>query len=183
MQIERTDGKIKVKSEYNKDFITKAHELNGKWESPYWVFEEKVNEELEESLIEIYGEGFDDIEKVTIKISLDDYENPGENFFGQLIKFRTLTLVRRIHRDDPVILSPNTWVVKGKFDKSGGSNKYPEVTWEPGTIINAEVPLKFTTELPKGVTLLDDTIKEKLLNEKEKLMNRINEINKQLEVL
>ena len=36
MEILREDGKIKVQSGYDRRFVKKAHELNGKWEKPFW---------------------------------------------------------------------------------------------------------------------------------------------------
>ncbi len=183
MEIERADGKIKVKSGYNKDFIKKAKELNGKWNEPFWVFDEKVAAPLEKVLINIYGEGFTEVGRTTIEIDLDIYGHQ-QGVDGEL-KFKTMTLARRRFRDKPVIISSNAWVIKGEFKNRGGSMKYPEVSWEKGTVIRAEVPITFAEDLPEGVKVIEDidSIKDKLLKEKENLLEKIEEIDKRLEAL
>ena len=76
MEILREDGKIKVQSGYDRRFVKKAHELNGKWEKPFWNFDEKHEEILNEILISIYGEGLEPVETTEIEIDLDAYEKP-----------------------------------------------------------------------------------------------------------
>ena len=42
MKVKIEDEKIYVISDYNKEFIKRARYLQGKWESPYWVFPEEI---------------------------------------------------------------------------------------------------------------------------------------------
>lgn len=176
MNIIRDSGQIKVQSPYSPEFIKKAKELAGKWSKPYWIFDEKVAERLNEVLIEIYGEGFEEVKRADIEINLDIYDNDGED---QLM-FRNLILATRFSRDSAVKVSENVYVKSGGFLSRGGSAKYPEVTWEDGTILVASVPITLIDNLPEGVSVVDKALKAKLEEEKEELLKRISEIDKQL---
>ena len=50
MKVKIEDEKIYVISDYNKEFIKRARYLQGKWESPYWVFPEESREKVKEFL-------------------------------------------------------------------------------------------------------------------------------------
>ena len=73
MKVIKEGGMLKVQSEYNADFIRKAHELNGKWSSPYWVFEEKNEKLVRQILTDVYGEDGTPQKEVTVDIDLDKY--------------------------------------------------------------------------------------------------------------
>ena len=176
MQILREDGKIKVQSEFNRDFISKAKQIQGKWDAPYWVFPEKVADRLDKILMDVYGEGFQEVPKVEIEIDLDNFEKDNDD-----LTYKGLTIATRRYRDSSVILKYDAYVIDGNFLSSGGSRQYPAVTWADGTKLRVSVPETLTEELPKGVTLVQEKSKEqKLLEEKEKLLKRIAEINKLL---
>lgn len=40
-EVLRKDNNIYVKSYYDNDFVIAAKQINGKWENPYWVFDEE----------------------------------------------------------------------------------------------------------------------------------------------
>lgn len=63
MKILREGTKIKVQSDFNRVFISKAKQIQGKWNAPYWVFPEKVADRLDKILIDVYGEGFQEVQK------------------------------------------------------------------------------------------------------------------------
>ena len=46
VQIEKENGSIRVFSDYSKEFIDTAHELNGRWRNGAWYFDEAVEERL-----------------------------------------------------------------------------------------------------------------------------------------
>lgn len=176
MQILREGAKIKVQSDFNRNFINKAKQIQGKWDAPYWVFPEKVADRLDKILIDVYGEGFQEVPKVEIEINLDIFKNDGCN-----LTYKGLTIATRRCRDSSVILKSDAYVIDGNFLSSGGSRQYPAVTWADGTKLRMSVPETLTEELPQGVTLVKEKSKEqKLLEEKEKLLKRIAEINKLL---
>lgn len=176
MEILREDGKIKVQSEFNRDFIREAKQIQGKWDAPYWVFPEKVADRLDKVLIDVYGEGFQEVPKVEIEIDLDTFRKDGDD-----LTYKGLTIATRRYRDSSVILKYDAYVTEGNFLSRGGSTKYPEVTWADGTKLRVSVPETLTKELPQGVTLVQEkSEKQKLLEEKERLLKRIAEIDELL---
>lgn len=173
MKIIRENGKIKVECDYNKKFIAKAHELNGRWVKPYWVFSEATASTLDKALIDVYGEGFEPVARVAVEIDLDNFctvGNPHEISLGGG------AIARRISRDGRVILADDAFVKCGGFKPSGGSSRYPEVTWEEGTIIAAKVPE--TLAYGPGVTVVSnaDDHRDALEAEQAQLLARLAEI-------
>ena len=139
MEIIRENGEIKVKSAYNKAFIGKAHQLNGKWSKPYWVFKEETASALNEALVSIYGEGLEEVTRVTVEINLDEYEAAQRGRVQDII-IGGVAIAHRYSRDGRVALVDGAWVKAGSFKAYGGSFKYPAVTWDAGTILVATVP-------------------------------------------
>lgn len=179
MKIIKDGNEIKVESPYNENFVARAKEIGGKWSKPYWVFTERVEERLNEILIAVYGEGFEKVDTVDIEIDLDAYMSYG----AHEVTFKGLTIARRVYRDSSVIISENAFVNAGAFEKSGGSRSNPRVTWNPGTTVVVSVPKTLVGDLPKGVKLIDKSIKAKLEEEKNNLIKRISEIDKILKDL
>lgn len=52
----KSNTKIKVESDFSKDFVTQAKTIKGRWEKPYWVFPVEQEKRLREILMEVYGE-------------------------------------------------------------------------------------------------------------------------------
>lgn len=176
MEVIKEENKIKVKSEYNEEFISRAHELQGKWDAPFWVFDERTADRLEEVLKEIYGEGFTPANRVEIEIDLDSfYEDYYED--KSTLAYKNIVFATRFGRDSRVTLKGDAYVSVGGFLSRGGSVKYPEVTWKEGTKVRLTVPVTLTESLPKGVTIIkEESQKEQLLAEKESLLKRLAEI-------
>lgn len=180
MEIIRENNLIKVKSAYNADFVRKAHELNGKWEKPYWVFSEETADILNGTLVEIYGEGFDEVPRVTVEIDLDTFIGDDE---ASEIRVGGASIAYRPSRDGRVRLVGDTFVKAGGFLESGGSARYPKVTWEHGTVLVAKVPE--TVINVQGIKAIDssDDRRAKLEAEKEQLLKRIAEIDSLIDEL
>ena len=169
------DGKIKIKSPYNKDFISRAKSIQGKWDSPFWIFPEDNISELKDLLIDIYGNcgNLDDtpIPTVTIDVDLDKYE------YNTEIKIGSLVAVSRRTRDSNVTYADNVILVKGSFTETGGSRNNPHVAHNPGTVIrikNLPVAIFEKVKDLNGVTLVTDKIDiESLVKERDELLERI----------
>lgn len=56
VKIIKTNTKIKVESDFSKEFVTQAKTIKGRWEKPYWVFPVEQEKRLREILLEVYGE-------------------------------------------------------------------------------------------------------------------------------
>lgn len=146
MKVIIENKEIKVESPYNRDFIARAKQIQGRWSSPYWIFPEENREEIKELLIECYGEcdilynSSDELNTVTLEINLDKYrEEKGE------LKLGSMVLLSRPLRDRSVSFAPNVMLIKGGFAKSGGSWKNPRLQANAGTIIRAKKFQKSST--------------------------------------
>ncbi len=181
---------IKVNSPYNAIFVKKAKEIGGKWEFPYWKFKLENKEVVEGVLLNIYGEKGNGIEEeVELNVHLDEIGSPQTLWIG------TLPICSRQRRDGAVRLEDGVIVIKGGFPGRGGSAKYPQIDPEEGTVLNVKHFPKVIydkIEDKSGLELLsstsvglsqEDLIKEKeeLEKEKERIINRIRDIEQQLE--
>lgn len=187
MVIKYENNKIYVQSDYCSSFIKGARKLNGKWEDPYWVFDNDDKEYLKKLCIEVYGEFDIPVEKVNITLDMDklieltkdkiyDDDNSSFELFGR-------NIVKRFSRDSDVKLHDSVLIIQGGFPGRGGSGKYPRLNINPNTILKIKNVAKFQADEFKE--LYPDVIKilktqyniEDLKAEKEKLLNRISEID------
>lgn len=189
MKVIREDGKLKVQSEYNADFIRKAHELNGKWSSPYWVFEEKNEKLVRQILTDVYGEDGTPQKEVTVDIDLNKYYSADYRQNNDEAIFHGKSLCYRPGRDSCVRMQNDAIVVAGGFPHRGGSVKYPCLNWNDGTVIRVTVPeAVYLAEKDKdGVTLYESADKAQkvkaLEDEKERLIARIAEIDAEIALI
>lgn len=189
MKIIKDNGLIKVMSDYNKEFIRKAHEISGRWEMPYWVFDEKNEAVLRNILMEIYGEDGTPQKEVTVDIDLDKYYHSDYKSNNDEAIFHGKSLCYRPGRDSCVRMQNDAIVVAGGFPHRGGSVKYPCLNWNDGTVIRVTVPeTVYLAEKDKdGVTLYESADKAQkvkaLEDEKERLTARIAEIDAEIALI
>ena len=185
MKVKIEDEKIYVRSEYNKAFINKARYLQGKWESPYWVFPEDNREEVKELLLDTYGKADiledEEQQKVTVEIDLETYKDTkgAENE----LRLDDILLASRMSRDSYVKLADNVMVVEGGFKSSGGSRNRPTISPEDNTILRVKnVPLIIYDRVKEkdGIRLVSEIDVTALKAEKERLLARIAEIDNML---
>lgn len=183
---------IMVKSPYDKTFISEIKRLGGKWDAPYWVVDIRQEERVKEILRDVYGEdgavtSSEDEDMVDLKLTgcaWDNAEAVNEMRLGN-----RLIAARRM-RDAAVYFGNEVTCIAGKFKASGGSSKYPLVAPEdPDALVfevyNVSRNLYNKVKDREGVSLLSDTNpskteKEKLLEEKAKLLVRLKEIESEL---
>ena len=179
MKTKIENGKIYVQSDYNRDYISRAKGLQGKWSSPYWVFPEENIDELRELLLDVYGECGDLAEEapvtVTVDLDLDEYKHVGAE-----VTIGSFVAVRRRYRDSDVIYADNVMLVKGGFPSSGGSVKNPRVYPDSGTVIRVkDIPVKLYEQIKDeaGVSLYKAPDNAALIEERDKLLARLAELN------
>lgn len=178
MLVKKENGKIKVQSSYSKDFVKKAHELNGKWEKPDWIFDETVEEALRASLMDIYGEDGTPTEYVTVRFRACDF-----SVHSPEIAIDGLQIAKRFSRDSEVVMTnDNAFVVTGGFKSRGGSARNPRIEPLPGTVIQAQIPKCLYEKHSSDMELVEESGARKadLLAEKEKLLARLAEIEEEL---
>ena len=178
MKTKIENGKIYVQSDYNRDYIARAKGLQGKWNSPYWVFPEENIDELRELLIDVYGECGGLAEKapvtVTVDLDLDEYK------YGAEVSIGGFAAVKRRYRDSDVIYADNVMLLKGGFPSSGGSAKNPRVSPDSGTVIRVKnLPVKLYEKIKDmdGVTLVKAPDNAALIEERDRLLARLAELN------
>ena len=181
MEVKIENGKMYVKSKYNREFISQARMVQGKWNSPYWEFPEENEKQVRDLLLNVYGENGLEQNTVDILLHLDEYKGGTD----EKITIGKYIVASRPGRDWQVKLDDKVILVAGGFSASGGSVKNPRVSPATGTILKVKgLPDDLYHQIAdkKGVKLIaPEDPKAKLLKEKEKLMKRLAEIEKELE--
>lgn len=139
-----SETSITVVSPYHKDFVDLARQMGGKWQKTEWVFSIRRERAVRAALKEIYGtDGSSSVETVVIEIALDNLKlDSPELVIG------ALTVLKKWSRDALPILGEGCAVVKGALWARGGSARYPCITWEAGTVIEAmNIPLSLADQL------------------------------------
>lgn len=181
MKIVRENGKIKVQSDYNREFIGGVKTLGGKWSSPWWCVPEENEEALDILLQRVYGEGLSPAELVDLIVDLGalSEDNGAIRMDGKL-------LARRPSRDSLVQLGDGVVLVSGALSESGGSRCNPRVDADEGTIVKVYLVPAALYERYKdhpGVQLAPSdsgTKRQRLIEEREKLLRRIAEIEREI---
>lgn len=181
MKIERKDGKIRVQSEYNRDFIGGVKAIGGKWCAPCWVVPEENEEMLDDLLVRVYGRGIKPADTVDLLVDLGKLdEDDGE------IRLCGKLLARRPGRDRQVILGEDVVLVSGEFRASGGSAKNPRVQADEGVVVKCwRVPVALYERCKDqpGVSIAERSEKGKLAAlqiEREQLLQRLAEIEAEI---
>ena len=189
----RTDNKnAYISSPYNPDFVKAIHSIgSAKWHAATKEWQVPIDslEDAKQVLRDVYGtDGSENSEpKVTVKLTIDDDIDLGDiqsidNELVMTLFGREIMSARG--RDSGVKVAEGV-TVKGKY-KSGGSMKYPTIEFGKGTeIIVYNVP----ETLAKKAKVKHATVeivsqpkidRQALLDEKERLLKRIAEIDKLL---
>ncbi len=182
------DNRITTDTPYNAGYVKAAKALGGRWNAAdkVWQFDAGVEDRVRAAMIEAYGtDGQQTTATVTIHVKLawnahHISESKGTDEF--VIGGRTL--VRRRHRDYPVIIGDKCSVISGGFPETGGSVKNPRPEWEDGTVMEVrEVPESVARRLaekhPDVVAIVGKTKTDRdaLMAERERLLARIAEID------
>ena len=189
----RTEAdKAYISSPYNPEFVKEIHSIgSAKWHAATkeWQVLVESLEDAKQVLRKVYGtDGSENSEpKVTVKLTIDDDVDLGDiqsidNELVMTLFGREIMSARG--RDSGVKVADGV-TVKGKY-KSGGSMKYPTIEFGKGTeIIVYNVP----ESLAKKAKIKHATVevvsepkidRQALLDEKERLLKRIAEIDKLL---
>ena len=187
MTIKRDDaGMAKVFTPYNAEFVARVKNIGGRrWNSAErcWMVPESEIETVRGIMQDIFNETdqVDDGERVTVKVTfLDDAKanRASVTLFGK-------TLARATGRDSGARVGDDVTLISGNID-SGGSMAHWITIIKEGTVLKVRnVPraaLERETNLNVTVEILEDAGIDRaaLVAEKEKLMARLNEIDKLL---
>lgn len=186
--IEKIEDVLIVNSPYNNFFVKEARLMHGKWNAKerWWEFPSHEEKRLRQVCLEIYGDDGNDMQTIDFVIDVDTaLDGKSIYFLDNKLMCENMQLAIRHSRDWAVKLSENVSIEKGEFDEWGGSRANPRVTYDGNLyLIVRDYPISLYNKLDKkGITSLTTNKKEELLKEKENLMLRLAEINKELENL
>lgn len=182
LEVTYGEKEISVISDYNPNFVRRARAMHGTWQRPAWKFGTAQTDAVRKALMDCYG---DDgmVTKVKVHIDLDKCEHLSNREVNLYFADKCL-IATRYDRDSDCKLPNDVFCIDGYFRGSGGSMKHPFVTWEDGTVVEMNIPKDLYEEYKDdpGMTLVDDTETKRsaLEQEREKLMKRLDEINKEL---
>ena len=119
MKIQTTisEERITVLSYYNTEFVSKARALKGKWETPFWVFDTRVEEHVLNAVRSCFGvDGTEDYQTCVLTVCLDEWaDKSGVEVLGRPI-------AKAWGRDSGAKLCEDVICVEGTYT-SGGSVK------------------------------------------------------------
>ncbi len=131
---------IRVKTPFNKEFVTRARNLRGSWDkkTEEWVFDDSIEDYVKSAMMEIYGTtGEETVEMVNLVIK--DYT---ESVFCAPVQLFGRTIARAFGRDSGAKLGAGIVFISGDYT-SGGSVKNWK-TLVDGTFEIQNVPLSRT---------------------------------------
>lgn len=187
MKIEIKNGMANVYTPYNSDFVKAIKGIGGaKWngDGKYWSVPESAVGAVREIMINVYG--YSDIlknESISLKIIFNEDASECRKdvmLFGKI-------LAHACDRDNGARVGDDVAFILGGVTSGGSAKNWTSIVKE-GSIailsnVNKTIYEKTKSELEYDVTVevLEAKInKEKLLEEKERLLKRISEIDKLL---
>ncbi len=180
------EGIIEVESPYNKEFIEFARMRKAIWDrqNKVWQFDPRDEFAVRSTLVDVYGtDDYENCEKVDVRIDLDKYE---KGHLGQRLFALGRELAYRKGRDWYVDIGEGVAVVKGGFPDQGGSMKHPDLDAWSGTVLEVRDVPKPKAEQEylankEAIQILNGLNKEKLQQEKERLLKRLEEVEQLLQ--
>ena len=85
-----SNTKIKVESDFSKEFVTQAKTIKGRWEKPYWVFPVEQEKRLREILMEVYGEDGTSEENASKEVRSEKVDSGKVSIYALLKEKNTL---------------------------------------------------------------------------------------------
>ena len=180
VRIEKNASKLEVQSPYHPNLPGRARKLGGKWHSASktWVFDARDEDRVRILYKEIYGTDGTESDLVTIWAMAEKDDNDYDLCFYVAGR----QIARAYGRDSGAKLGEKVILLEGSFGSSG-SMKYPTITVKAGTVVEIrDVPRgavkeqegPFKVQIIEGTTKID---REALEAEKEKLEQRLKEVN------
>jgi hypothetical protein len=185
VRVEAMHGSLTVASPYHPDFVQGAHQLAGKWKSPFWMFNLMQESAVRALCMNVYGTDGTISDLVTVRVHLYKLTSLPQQTFYMLGR----ELCQRKTRNDLVKLGAGVVLVDGAFSKTGGSVLNPKIGACQVTLDVQYVPRPMAYEYcnlyPDTYQILDSTWeihKQALLAERERLLERLDAIDLTLEM-
>ena len=182
------NNRFEMQTPYNKDFISEIKTIgSARWNpsKKCWTVAEEDKEDAKRILMDVYGEdGETTQEEVTIKIRFTDDVEESEG----PVTYAGKVLARAFSRDSGAIVGDDVILESGEIT-SGGSRRYWDTVVKKDTIMTVKHVSKamIQKEIENetyGIEIIEESNseinKKALLEEKEKLLARLAEIEKLL---
>lgn len=179
VSIQEVDGRLYLVSPYDRECIRDLKAIGGRWDPARkaWSFDPRDKTRVEGIAGRYFGYRADASgETVTIRFKASDHDKYG------VIMFANRTIARRAGRDAPVDMAEGAVVVEGRWKHSGGSRTNPDVGETSGIVIELrDIPVEMLeTEPDDSYEVVDGDPLKALREERDRLMERIQEIDRQL---
>lgn len=134
IKITQVAATIQVSAPYSDTWRMAALQLNGAWNpiTSQWEFPLDYEAHVRRKVVEIFGTD-GTAPTTTLRVALDAARPSGRRF-----RIGPVLALNKFYRDSRPQLGDGCIVVEGTLRSQGGSARYPEITWEPGTVL--EVP-------------------------------------------
>lgn len=167
---------------YHPQFPSQARNLGGTYQPTggYWTFDARDRDRVAALSGRLFGTTGDDSEwdnLVTVTIPGSHHERAGR------VVFAGRTVAKRRHRDWPVHLEPGVILFAGTLKPSGGSLQYPVVDADDDVFFQIrDLPrAALQVEHADAYTIVETRDhKDALLNERERLADRLTWIDQEL---
>ena len=177
-------------SPYNKDIPAEAKRIGGRWNPTLraWEFDIRDRDKVEQLAARFYGyTPADTGETVTIRVNAYDYVPDDYREYNKVVVAGRIVATRP-SRDADVRLARNVILHSGAFAGRGGSRNSPCIIGDNG---DRPEPVLEIRDLPTGALslldkdskpyeLVDGDPKRALREERDRLMNRVAEIDRLL---
>lgn len=173
-----TDGVLTLVAPYNRALKPAARPLGGRWDptTKAWRFDARDEERVRALALSIYGmDGTEDpFDTVTARVPTSSYEYKG------VVTVAGRIIAERRQRDYAVDLAHGVVLVEGRYAASGGSRATPLIGPNDAVLEVRDIPRRAALEA--GLTIVEesDGQREALMKERERLLDRLVEIDKEL---
>lgn len=149
-------GRVSVVSPYNPSFPARAKRLGGRWDaaSKAWTFDARDESRVRKVCRDIYGTDGSPTAVVTLRVNVSAIAR------GDDLWVAGRQVARRPSRDESVRLGDGVVLIKGGFEKHGGSRNSPELAPLDDTVVEvrdvAEPAARAAVEKhPEDVAIID----------------------------
>lgn len=127
---------IQVESPYNREFVSQAKLIGGRWSAPFWVFDIRDADRVRDVLMDIYGEDGSVQDRVTIRMTLTSEHDKR----GGPIVVHGREIASATGRDSGARLGRGIVLIEGKFDGGGSVKNWSTIVRTDATVLVRDVP-------------------------------------------
>lgn len=147
VKVNTIGSEIVVNSPYDAQFVKFARELGGRFDrsTSAWRFNSRYESQVREALTAIYGTDGTPVPTVTLHVHLDHL---GGREMDNELRVGGRAVLYKSGRDVAPRVLAGAAIIAGALKSYGGSGKYPQITYEDGTVLEVlDVPQTIAAQL------------------------------------